>query len=54
MQTYFPYSQIIANICVNVKRNIVKHTYTGDWQVLEKKTEPVKKPCLVAISELYY
>lgn len=54
MQSYFPYSHIISNICKNLKQSIKKHAYTGDWQIIDKKEEPQVKPQLVTISEIYY
>ncbi|MCM1164343.1 MAG: hypothetical protein NC339_08870 [Muribaculaceae bacterium] len=54
MQTYFPYSHIISNICNTIKQSISKHTYTVEWQIFEKKTETTPKATTAAISELYY
>lgn len=53
MSAYFPYSHIILNICNNIRENITKHAYFGEWSVCEQ-TQPVVQTGVVAISEIYY
>lgn len=53
MSAYFPYTHIILNICNNIRENITKHAYFGEWSVCEQ-TQPVVQTVVVAISEIYY
>lgn len=54
MTAYFPYSQIISEICNKIEKTINRHAYTGDWQVADSKPNESRKTSLTAISELYY
>lgn len=54
MTAYFPYSQIINEICNKIEKTISRHAYTGDWQVADSKSTESHKTSLAAISELYY
>ena len=53
MSTYFPYSQIIQDACNNIRENITKYVYLGEWSVGEQ-AQPVPQTELVGISEIYY
>lgn len=54
MTTYFPYSEIISEICNRIEQTISRPAYTGDWHVAEQKPADIRKPSYAAISELYY
>lgn len=55
MQSYFfPYSYIMNCFCNTIKQPIIKHAYTGDWQIIENSPKTSVNPNYVAISELYY
>lgn len=60
MQTYFRYSEIINSICNNLRERINRYAYTGDWQVMEGRSEnrdsdnSVSRLSLPNIGELYY
>lgn len=53
MSTYFPYSQIIQNICSDIKQGIKRHSFFGEWSVVESEKTQTKNSN-VQISELYY
>ena len=53
MSAYFPYSQIILNICNNIRENITKHAYFSEWDVCEQ-SQLVAQSGVVGISEIYY
>ena len=53
MTAYFPYSQIILNICNNIRENITKYAYFGEWSVCEQ-AQTESQTGVVAISEIYY
>lgn len=54
MTTYFPYSEIINEICNHIEQTISRPAYTGDWQVAEHESTEIRKSSYAAISELYY
>lgn len=54
MQGYFPYSQIISDICNNIKQTISRYSYTSAWQVFDNNSETSPKVSQCAISEIYY
>ena len=54
MQTYFPYSQIITNICTNIKQSKSRYAYTSAWQVFESNSDNAAQTSQIAISEIYY
>ena len=54
MQAYFPYSQIINEICNHIEQPERRSSYTGPWQVTGNATKDTTRKSLVAISEIYY
>ncbi len=54
MTTYFPYSEIISEICNKIEQTISRPAYTGDWQVAASEQQETSRPSLSNISELYY
>lgn len=54
MTTYFPYSEIISEICNHIEQTISRPAYTGDWQVADQEPVEIRKTHYEAISELYY
>ncbi|MCM1490997.1 MAG: hypothetical protein NC095_09255 [Muribaculum sp.] len=54
MTAYFPYSQIISEICNHIEQTINRPAYTGDWQVADQESKEIRKPSYSAISEIYY
>ena len=53
MSAYFPYSQLVQNICNNIKENITRHAYFAEWSVSEQ-SQAIPQTSSVGISEIYY
>lgn len=54
MTTYFPYSEIISEICNHIEQTVSRPAYTGDWQVAANEPKEISRANLSSISELYY
>lgn len=54
MTTYFPYSEIINEICNHIEQTISRPAYTGDWQVADQEPAETRKLSFAPFSELYY
>lgn len=54
MTTYFPYSEIINEICNHIEQTISRAAYTGDWQVTDQEPADIRRPSYAPFSELYY
>lgn len=53
MQNYFPYSHIINGIHNQLKQDVIRNPYVGDWQVAVVETKTTST-ALTSISEIYY
>lgn len=54
MATYFPYSQIISEICNQIDKTITRTSYVGPGQFFGGGTQERPKLNYGNISELYY
>lgn len=54
MTPYFPYSQLILDLYSDIKKNIIRHPFFGEWSVAESSEKKGMVPSLSPISEIYY
>ncbi len=53
MSTYFPYSQLIANLRESFRQSMNRQPFFGDWSVGEAQAS-ASDSSLADISEIYY
>jgi len=53
MSTYFPYSQLIANLRESFRQSMNRQPFFGDWSVGEAQAS-ASESSLADISEIYY